>query len=351
MNALKKIVIVFAVLIVLLYIVSLFLPGQMHVERSVVMNAPEENIFKQVNTLKNWDKWSPWLKMDSTLTVTYSGPESGVGASYSWTSESERTGSGTLTISESKPGELVVTDLDFGENGTGTGGFRFEPVEEGTRVTWYMESRLEGMIDKYMGLMMAGTMERIFDQGLNDMKTLAESLPAPAPAPDMVIEETRVAELHYLAIRDTVDTTSIGIKLFKDFNKVREVVRGQGLQAVGAPFAIYYISDEEDEEELVDSWMPSIKPWRFDACIGVDQPGQANGRVRPGVRPESAAVVAHYFGAYFGLHAAHTAINAYIADNEKEPSGPAWEEYITDPNQEPDTSKWQTDVYYPVKSE
>jgi effector-binding domain-containing protein len=212
-----------------------------------------------------------------------------------------------------------------------------------------MESRLEGMIDKYAGLVMVGVMERTFDEGLAAMKEQAESMPPPARTPDLVIEETRVAELHYLGIRDTVDTTSVAAKLHRDFEKVRAVLQKQNLQAVGAPFAIYYITADQDEEELVDSWMPSIKPWRFDACLGIDGTGRADGRVKPGTRPACPAVVAHYFGSYDGLYAAHTAINQYLEKHEKTQDGPPWEEYITRPGQEPDTSKWQTDVYYPVK--
>ncbi len=349
MNVIKKILIVLVVLVVLLYIVSLFLPSRLYVETSRVVNAPVENAFVQVNNLKNWEAWSPWLKMDPDLQITYHGPESGVGASYSWVSPSGKLGTGKITISESKPNELVVTDLDFDEEGSGTGGFRFEPEEDRTRITWYMDSRLEGMIDKYMGLMMAGAMENTFNEGLDALGTVAEQMPPPARTPDLVIEETRVAQLRFLGLRDTVDTTDLPGQLQGNFSALRKVLESQGLQSVGAPFAIYYITSEEDEAEMVDSWMPSIKPWRFDACMGVDGEGTAEGRVMPGMRPASAAVVAHYFGSYEGLHAAHTALNQYVEENGMTLNGPLWEEYITRPDHEPDTSKWQTDVYYPIK--
>src|ERR1051325_293703 len=99
MKILKKIGIAILSLIVLLVVISFFLPGNMNVERSVVINAPAPVVFDQVNTLKNWEQWSPWQMMDSTMKITYSGPASGKGAGYSWTSKDM--GVGTMTLTES----------------------------------------------------------------------------------------------------------------------------------------------------------------------------------------------------------------------------------------------------------
>ena len=31
-------------------------------------------VYDQVNTLKNWENWSPWHKIDKGMKLTYSGP-------------------------------------------------------------------------------------------------------------------------------------------------------------------------------------------------------------------------------------------------------------------------------------
>jgi len=315
----------------------LFLPGQLHIERSLAMKAPAENVFVQINTLKNWEKWSPWQKEYPNLRITYDGPASGVGASYSWSSESGNTGSGTLTISESVPGELVITDIDFGKEGSGTGGFRIEPEGDGTIVTWYMDSRLEGMIDKYRGLLMAGVMKKMFDQGLQDMRNLAEDMPVPERKnePEMFIEEVNVPSLHYLAVRDSANAENIGPVLGRNYGMIMEAMKQQGLQKVGVPFAVYYTDSDT--------------AWKLDAAIGVDRKGKASGPVVSGFRPEGRAVVAHYFGAYSGLSRAHASIGKYLADSARTMAGPPWEEYVTDPMAEKDTSRWQTDIFYPIR--
>ena len=44
------------------------------------MNVKAKVIFDQVNDLKMWEKWSPWVEGDSTIKVTYQGPGKGIGA-------------------------------------------------------------------------------------------------------------------------------------------------------------------------------------------------------------------------------------------------------------------------------
>ena len=193
MRILKFLFFAISSVILLLLIISFFLPSKMHVERLIKINAPAGVIFEQVNNLKNWEKWSPWLKLDSTLQLTYEGPESGVGAIYKWTGNDRKTGSGKLTISASKPGELILTDFDFGEGNSAAGGFRFETTGGSTLVTWFLDSEMGfNPVMRYMGMMMKSVMEGVFDRGLNDIKKIAENLPPPAAEPVMTADSALV---------------------------------------------------------------------------------------------------------------------------------------------------------------
>lgn len=336
MRILKILLLGILAIVALLLVISFFLPSKWHVERSIVINAPAENAFDQVNNLKNWDKWSPWMKMDTTMKVTYSGPEEGVGASYSWEGDPKKTGKGKLTISESRPNEYVKTDLDFGEGGLGTGGFKFEPADGGTKVSWSMDSDL-GMnpIARYMGIIMTGMMEGIFDQGLGDIKKIAEEMPPPSKAPEMTIEETKVSAMNYLFIHDHADTSNIGQKIGAAYGRIQEAMKKQGLNMSGYPFAIYYTE--------------STSEWDVDFAIGTDKAGKADGDIKPGTIKEGNTVVAHYYGPYEKMAPAYEALKKYIADNGKKITGAPWEIYITDPMTEKDPMKWQTDIHFPVE--
>ena len=137
MKILLKIFIGIVVFLILVVVVSFCLPSKSHVERSIVINADPEIVFNQVNTLKNWEQWSPWYKMEPDMKLTYNDIPSGRGASYSWAGK--KTGEGTLTISDCKQNETVVTMLDFKGQGQSTGGFTIAPNAGGTDVVWYMD--------------------------------------------------------------------------------------------------------------------------------------------------------------------------------------------------------------------
>lgn len=178
----KKVLLVIGGIIVLLLVVSLLLPSKVHVERSIVINAPAAKIFNEVNSLQKWSAWDPWQKKDPNIKNTFSGPESGVGNKNAWTSEVKDVGSGSQTITESVANEKVASELDFGENGKANGFFTFTPEGEGTKVEWGFDSDM-GMnpIGKFFGLMMDGMIGEEFEQGLNNLKSHVESLPEEAP--------------------------------------------------------------------------------------------------------------------------------------------------------------------------
>ena len=185
MKILKKILIVLVVLIAIAGIAGMFMPAKLAVERSVVINANEQNIFDQVNTLKNWEKWSPWQKMDPTTKMTYFGPSSGVGAGYEWASKNENTGSGSLTISECTPYSLIKVDLDFKGMGKSISYFKLDKADGGVKLTWTFESDPDSNPFKKLMMNTMGKyfMNKTYDDGLNSIKQLAESMPAPVAEP------------------------------------------------------------------------------------------------------------------------------------------------------------------------
>jgi hypothetical protein len=132
MKTLKKIGIILLIIIGLFLVISLFLPSKVYVERSIVINAPVENVFEQVNTLKNWEKWSPWHEIDPNMGLKYEGPESGTGAQYSWTSEHKNVGNGRLVITNSAPYDSIVSEMYFMDSKEPSYGiYKFEKADGG----------------------------------------------------------------------------------------------------------------------------------------------------------------------------------------------------------------------------
>lgn len=184
---LKKVLLAIGGIIVLALLISLVLPSKVHVERSIVINAPAAKIFAEVNSLQKWTAWDPWTKKDPNTLNKYIGPESGVGNTNTWKSDHKEVGSGSQTITESVPNETIKSKMLFGdageEYGEAIGFFHFTSEGENTKVVWGMDMDL-GMnpMARYFGLMMDGTIGKDFEQGLNNLKAHVESLPDEAPA-------------------------------------------------------------------------------------------------------------------------------------------------------------------------
>ncbi len=171
MKVLKIIGIILLSLVLVFFIVGIFLPKNVYFEETKVIPTDPVAAYTQVNDLRNWEKWSPWSEMDPDMKVTFHGPSEGEGASYSW--EGPVVGTGTLTILKNKPYQNVHFLLDFAEQGKSEGGFNFEGVSGGTKVSWYMEMHdMKYPMERWFGLLMPSMMRKDFRHGLDNLQNV-----------------------------------------------------------------------------------------------------------------------------------------------------------------------------------
>lgn len=169
----KKILKVVAGLIVVFVVVGVFLPSAYTVQRSIKISAPPVLVHEHIDNLKLSESWSPWGEGDTTLKITYSGPEAGVGAKSTWTSE--HSGQGSQTITRSMPGALVEIALDFGDQGKGTSEYALEPQGDAVNVTWSMRGDVGfSLVGRYFALGMDGMLGSYFEKGLSKLKQVTE---------------------------------------------------------------------------------------------------------------------------------------------------------------------------------
>lgn len=151
------------------------LPRQVEVERSIVIAAEPDEIFPYLNSLKNFNIWSPWAEIDPETNYAFSGPDFGVGAKSKWTSEHSQVGNGSQEIVEAVPNELVRTHLDFEREGVAEGFYRLSRVDNGTHVVWGFETDMgNNPVARYVGLMMDKLVGDDFAKGLDRLKSLVE---------------------------------------------------------------------------------------------------------------------------------------------------------------------------------
>lgn len=166
--------------LLIVFAVSIFIawvgmqPDRFEVSRTAIVDAAPEAVYRQINDFHNWERWSPWARIDPAAKSEYGGSPLGAGASFAWSSANRSVGTGQMRIVESSQNERIRIKLEFEKPMKGVNDVQFDlkPIddERRTQVTWSMSgqhnftgkamSRLMNM-DKMVGGM--------FEQGLANL--------------------------------------------------------------------------------------------------------------------------------------------------------------------------------------
>ena len=175
MRILKTIFKSLLLLVVVLLAVSFVLPSTSEVSRTIEVEAPPEKVFTYLNNFEQFNRWSPWYGIDPNAQYQITGPEQGIGAKMSWTSDHSQVGSGSQEIIASEPGQRVVTRLEFAGQGGAEAAWDLNPTATGTQITWGFSTDWGyNPIGRYMGLMMDNMVGGQYEKGLASLKTLVE---------------------------------------------------------------------------------------------------------------------------------------------------------------------------------
>lgn len=330
MKALLKILYLLLILLVFALLIGIFLPKKSHVESSILINASPDIVFDQVNTLKNWEKWAPWQTTDNTMKITYIGPSSGVGSSYSWTSKHST--SGTLTITDSRPFLSILTELNFGTRGMAYSPWSFEDQNGKTMVIWAFDNREMGYFERYFTLLFKKSMLNTFSQGLSKLKEVSEALRL-----DHIsnVQEIQLVQRQTIILKDSALLQNLGPKMKEMFGKLSAYAEKRSIQTDGFPFTIYYRWSNEGFTSF--------------ACgIPITEKISSQNGYLYNEMPEGKAIMVIHWGNY-NSSKPYAALENYLKNHNLQLAGAPWEEYITNAIAEPDTAKWETKVYYPVE--
>jgi uncharacterized protein YndB with AHSA1/START domain len=153
---------------------GLLLSPKFVVTRATTMTAPPDKVYGLVADPRQWKLWSAWNLRDPAMQIEYTGAPSGQGAVWAWKSASQ--GDGRMTFTRAEPGQLLGYELFFPDFGTtSTGELRLQPEGTGTRVTWTMNGDMgSNPLFRWFALNADGMVGKDFDEGLANLKTLAE---------------------------------------------------------------------------------------------------------------------------------------------------------------------------------
>ena len=314
------------------------MPRTHSIEVSTEIDAHQATVFALVNDFRRFTLWAPWSDTDPNARFIYSGNMRGAGATVTW--DGAILGSGTQSITESRPFEYIGIVMSPGEPGESRSWFRLEPGTGTTIIHWGFEADYGmNIVGRYFASMLGSVVAREYEAGLAGLKELAESLPA-GDFSDVEIEHLMVepVDIAYLPTRARPEPAATADALGKAYFEILNFIDENDLQDAGAPLSVM--------QTFVGAEL------LFDAAIPVRGLVEATPRDGAGVKIRSTyggmVIRVRHIGPYRNLAGTHRKITAYLAALGIERNGSAWESYVSDPAKV-DEKDLLTYVYYPVR--
>ncbi|MFF0489655.1 SRPBCC family protein [Nocardia sp. NPDC004068] len=150
--------------------------AEFEITRETVIAADPATIRAHLLDFHRWQEWSPWEELDPGMRRTFSGPDSGVGATYAWDGN-RKAGRGSMEIT-GVTDDTVDVRLIFEKPWRATNRVRFDltPADGGTRVSWRMSGERNAVMSLLAKVIpMDSMIGRDFEKGLARLRTVAES--------------------------------------------------------------------------------------------------------------------------------------------------------------------------------
>ena len=316
--------------------------GEYEIEESRIINAPTPLLFGEVNDLSNWTNWSPWAN-EENANISLSEDTRGENAALAWESSEMRDGS--LTTMAVIPHTSIEQNLTI-ETSLGQSNSRllwnFEPLEEGTRITWRIEGR-QSFKEKLAFIIQDEDLTEIYrpkiEQSLEGLeREITRQMEQYSINVDGV---TQHGGGYYMFSTTATRTVEVNTRAAEMIRQVSNYMERNNISISGKPFVIYNQRDEQNGTTIFSAALPT--------------PSQV-------ITPSGSPVVAGYLppqrvvkttlkGNHKNAPEAWETAYSFINENglQVEPEGTPFEVYITNPAEEPNPARWITEIYIPLR--
>ena len=329
----KKVLYVLLGISILYFILALFGPSEIKVEREITIDKSAKLVKERLGNFNFFHNfWSPWTEKDTAMVCTYKGNPGEIGHLYTWSGNKE-VGKGEMEIT-SISSDSICSRLSF--DGEGTSKIYYVVKEENgrTKITWglLMEIGFLGRtpmlfinMDKIMGA--------DFEKGLGYLKTALENIKEEeAVAFDIKLSDWE--ETSFIGRKETVAFENMDKYMEDNFGKLVLVMENSKLP-IGAGYGLVFSYDEINQ--------------KADMCVSFKVPKDTKVKGwEVYTYPAGKVVSTEFKGDPANTGQAHGAISKYLSENGMDYKM-VMEEFVVDFEQSKDLSKCVTMIHYLLK--
>lgn len=334
MKVLKIIGGILIFLALVLIILNFIAPKNYQVERSLIIDAPKEIVFKHIKYWNAWRAWSPWAERDKQMLVWVSGTDGEPGSIYSWTGNPDITGKGEMINTGVKENQEITYHLRFIEpfESESDGYLRLLSDGKQVKALWGFKGHYNFPVNVMMLFMdMDSAVGSDFERGLELLKKICEQ-----EAKDVLqyeVHKTVLPAQKYAVIKGRMAFKEIGNFLAESYGKIAKAVKRKGIRIKGPACGLYYSWDEKNKISELAAAFPVNRSIKTGEVSTVE--------IAPGI-----VYYVEYYGPYEKSGNAHYALDLYLEQHRLTRKLPVIEQYVVGPSQEKDSSKWLTKIYY-----
>lgn len=336
MRTLRYMVLALLFLLLVVVVIGFFLPSKVHLERSTVIDRDANKIFSVINSLSNFNKWSPWYDYDLNASYTLSGAESGVGSKLTWQGN-EKVGKGSNEIIDSKQDEFIKTKFYFGKSEKPAfSKISLMKVETGTKVTWAFDNDFGyNIFYRYFGLVLEDMIAPDYEKGLKKLKEHIESSQKHDYS-HISIVTTESEKVYAYHTKSGLEKSSIQANIGMAYLKINKFITQNNIEMNGSP-KLSNMKQEGGYMEFVAS-LPVASNDVIDESGEIIAESTYHGK----------AIKLVHVGSFDNFALSYQVLSDYMAENNLKTNGPAWEDFVTDPALvKPE--ELTTHIYQPIK--
>ena len=329
----KKVLYVLLGISVLYFILALFGPTEIKIEREIIVDRSTRLVKERLGDFNFFHNfWSPWTEKDSAMVCTYKGNPGEVGHLYTWSGNKD-VGKGEMEIT-TVTADSICSRLSFDGEGDSRIYYIVKEEHGQTKIIWglLMEIGFFGRtpmlfinMDKIMGA--------DFEKGLGYLKTALMNIKEEANV-EFDIKLTDWEETSFIGRKETVSFENMNKYIEDNFGKLALVMESNNLPT-GTGFGLVFSYDEENQKtDMCVSFKVTkdtkVKGWEIYTF------------------PAGKVVSAAFKGDPANTGQAHGAISNYLNENGLNYKM-VMEEYTVGPGESKDLSKCVTLIHYLLK--